>query len=140
MAEIHQKVLDGSVMSAEWVLSIVAPFIKGKVDIRNCSCYGAVKLLELGMKVVELMFEKRLCGIVSVDEMQFGFMPERGTIDAVFIMRRLQEEYHAKGKKLYMCFEDLKKAFVRVPRKVIGMGNEEERNTRSFGLISDKSV
>ena len=25
-----------------------------------------------------------------------------GTIDAVFILRRLQEEYHAKGKKLYV--------------------------------------
>ena len=32
--------------------------------------------------------------------MQIGFMPERGTIDAVFILRRMQEEYHAKGKKL----------------------------------------
>ena len=29
------------------------------------------------MKVVERVLEKRLCGIVSVDEMQFGFMPER---------------------------------------------------------------
>ena len=31
---------------------------------------------------------------MSVDEMQFGFMPERGTIDAVFILRWMQEEYH----------------------------------------------
>ena len=38
--------------------------------------------------------------IVSVDEMQFGFMPEIGTIDAVFILRRMQEEYHAKGRKV----------------------------------------
>ena len=62
---------------------------------------------------------KRLCGIVSVDEMQFGFMPERGTIDAVFILRRLQEEYHVKGKKLCMCFVDLDKAFDRAPRNVL---------------------
>ena len=27
--------------------------------------------------------------------------------------------YHAKGKKLYMCFVDLDKAFIRVPRKVM---------------------
>ena len=40
--------------------------------------------------------------IVFVDEMQFGFMPERGTIDAVFILRRMPEECHAKGKKLYV--------------------------------------
>ena len=51
--------------------------------------------------------------------MQFGFMPERGTIDGVFILRRMKEEYHAKGKKLYMCFVDLEKAFDRVPWKVL---------------------
>ena len=91
-------------MPAEWALSRVVPIFKGKGDIRNCSCYRQ---------------EKRLCRIVSVNEMQFGFMPERGTFYAVFTLRRMQEEYHAKGKKLYMCFVDLNKAFDRVPRKVL---------------------
>ena len=44
-------------MPAEWALSIVVPIFKGKRDIRNCSCYGVVKLLEHGMKVVEKIFE-----------------------------------------------------------------------------------
>ena len=38
------------------------------------------------------VLKKRFCRIVSVDEMQFGFISERGTIDAVFILRRMQEE------------------------------------------------
>ena len=46
-------------------------------------------------------------------------MPERGTIDAVFILRRMQEEYHAKGKKLYVCFVDLDKGFDKVARKLL---------------------
>ena len=33
------------------------------------------------------MLEKRLCGIATVDEIQFGFMPERGTIDAVYLKK-----------------------------------------------------
>ena len=56
--------------------------------------------------------------MVKVEKMQVGFMPDKGTIDAVFILRRLQEEYLDK-EKLYMCFVGLKKAFDRIPRKVL---------------------
>ena len=35
------------------------------------------------------------------------------------MVRMLQEKYDRKKKKLYMCFVDLEKAFVRVPRDVI---------------------
>ena len=54
-----------------------------------------------------------------VDEIQFAFMPLRRTIDAVFILRMMQEEYFAKGKTLYMCFMDIEKASDGVPRKVL---------------------
>ena len=63
------------------------------------------------MKVVKRVLAKRLCRIVTVDELQFGFIPERGTNYTVFILRRLQEECHFKGKKLCMCFVDHEKAF-----------------------------
>ena len=59
-----------------------------------------------------------LCRLLTVNEAQFDFATERGTIDAVFILKMLQEEYHAKRKNLYMCFVNLEKAFDRVPRKV----------------------
>ena len=51
--------------------------------------------------------------------MQFGFMPRKGTVDAIFIVRRMQEEYEKKDKKLYRCFVDIEKAFKRVPKKVM---------------------
>ena len=51
--------------------------------------------------------------------MQFGFMPGRGTTDALFVIQRMQEEYRDKKKKLYMCFVDIEKAFDGVPRKVM---------------------
>ena len=105
----------------------MVPIFKGKGDIRNCSCYGAVKILEHGMKVVERVLDKRLCRIAYVDNMQVCFVRERGRIDAVFILRRLQEEYHIKGKRLYMCFVDLEKAFDRVPRKVLVWAMRKKR-------------
>ena len=39
---------------------------------------------------------------MSVDEMQLVLMPEKRTVVAVFILRRMQEEYHAEGKMLYV--------------------------------------
>ena len=51
--------------------------------------------------------------------MQFGFISESGQIDAEYILRRMQEECHTKGKKMYMSFVDLDKGSDRVPKKVL---------------------
>ena len=69
----------------------------------SCGVYRGVKLLEHEMKIVEKVPERRMWRMVKVDEMQFGFMPGKGTTDAVFILRRLEEEYLDKEKKLYIC-------------------------------------
>ena len=52
--------------------------------------------------------------------MQFGFMPDRGRICALFISITLQGAYHAKGEKLYfLCLVDMEKAFDSVLKKVM---------------------
>ena len=56
-------------------------------------------------------------------------MSERGIIDAVRTLRKMQENYHGNGQKLYMCYVDKDKAFDRVPRKV---SEWAIRNTRSL--------
>jgi len=51
--------------------------------------------------------------------MQFGFMKGKGTTDAIFTVRQMQENFRVKGKKVYFGFVDLEKAFDRVSREVI---------------------
>ena len=58
--------------------------------------------------------------------MQFGFMPGRGTTDVLFVVRKMQEEYRDKKKKLCMCFVNIENAFDRVPRKVIEWAMRKE--------------
>ena len=49
--------------------------------------------------------------------MKFGFLSERETIHAAFVLRRLQEEHNAKEKNVYIGFMDQEKAIDRVPSK-----------------------
>ena len=57
--------------------------------------------------------------LVSIDNCQFGYNPGRGTTDAIFVQKQLQEKYLAANKRLYMAFVDLEKASDGVPQKVI---------------------
>ena len=41
---------------------------------------------------------------MNVDPVQFGFMPSRGTTDALLVLRRMQEEKEIKIKS-YLCTE-----------------------------------
>ena len=73
-------------------VSILVHVYKGKGDPLVCGSYRAIKLLEQPMKVLERVLEKddQMSG-VSIDDMLFGFMPSKGTTDAIFIMRQVQE-------------------------------------------------
>ena len=71
------------------------------------------------MKIVERMLERRIRELVNIDSMQFGFMLEKGTTDALFVVRRMQEKYRNKKEKLYMCFVDTEKVSDKVSSKLM---------------------
>ena len=76
----------------------------------NSGMYIGAKLLENATNIVEKVLQTRLQKIVMIDDMQFGYMPGIGTIDAVLISRI--QEHLAKQKKVYMWFADLEKSRV----------------------------
>src|SRR5213083_2117349 len=92
---------------------------KGKGNALECSSYRGIKLLEHVLKVLERVVEARLRKTVKIDDMQFGFCPGKGTTDAIFIVRQVQEKFLGKQKELWMAFVDLEKAFDRVPHEVL---------------------
>ena len=79
----------------------------------------------MGAKRLVTIVDGLIRQLVSIDNSQFGFVPGRGTTDATFVVRQLQEKYLAANKRLYMASVDLEKAFDRVPRKVIWWVLEE---------------
>ena len=92
---------------------------KGKGDALACGSYRGIKLLDQVIKILERVLEKIIMERVTLDEMQFGFRPGRGTIDVIFIVRQMQEKFLAKKNELWMAFVDLEKAFDRVPREIV---------------------
>ena len=108
----------GKVLS-DWEQSFIVCLYKGKGDALERGNYCGLKLTEQVMKVLQRIVDSLIRQLVSIEDSQFGFVPGRGTTDAIFVVRQLQEKYLAANKRLYMAFTDLEKAFDRAPRKVI---------------------
>ena len=53
----------------------------------------------------------------TIGEEQFGFMPDRGTTDAIFAARQVIEKHWEMQKELHLVLIDLEKAYDRVPRQ-----------------------
>ena len=111
-------ICDGKVPT-DWEQSFIVCLYKGKGDALDRGNYRGRKLNEQAMKILERTVDGLIRQVVSIDIPQFGFVPGRGTTDAIFVVRQLQEKYLAVNKRLIMAFVDLEKAFDRVPRKVI---------------------
>ena len=103
----------------DWDRSYIINLFKGKGDSLDRGNFRGLKLLEVVQKIMERVLEGLIRSQVQIDEMQFGFVPGKGTSDAIFILRQLQEKYIGKHKQLFFAFVDLEKAFDRIPRKVL---------------------
>ena len=75
MTDLINNIVKEGCIPDDWRKSILVPVYKGKGDPLVCGSYRAIKLLEQPMKVLERVLEKRIRCQVSIDNMQFGFMP-----------------------------------------------------------------
>ena len=95
----------------EWVLDFICEIVWDN--------HHGLNLTDQVMKFLEWVLDF-ICEMVNINEVQMGFVPGGGATDVIFIACQLQAKYIAAKKKLlYFAFIDLKKAFNRVPRKVL---------------------
>ena len=104
---------------SDWEQSFIVCLYMGKGTVLARGNYRCLKLTEQVMEVLERIVEGRIRQLLSIDDSQFSFVPGRGTTDTIFVVRQPQEKYLAANKRLCTAFVDLKKAFDRVPWKVI---------------------
>jgi hypothetical protein len=80
-------------MPDEWRKSILVPIFENKGDIQSCTNYRGIKLMSHTMKFWERVIEHRLRKLTTVFKNQFGFMPGRSTMEAIFLIRQLMERH-----------------------------------------------
>ncbi|CAB3246558.1 unnamed protein product [Arctia plantaginis] len=114
---------DGSDLQEEIVpdsftVSNIYTLYKGKGNRAECNSYMGILLLSAPGKV----FARVLLNLLKFSEntlpdTQFGFRPNRGTCEAIFSIRQLQENCKEQSQPLVLCFVNLEKAFDSVPRE-----------------------
>ena len=124
-------------MPDEWRRSILVQIYKSKRDIQSCTNYRGIKLMSHTMKLWERVIKHCLRAITRVSMNQFGFMPGRSTMEAIFLIRQVMERYREKND-LHMVFIDLEKAYDKIPRNVMWWALDKQKvPTKYVGLIKD---
>ena len=117
LTRLFNRLLMGERMPEEWRRNVLIPIYKNKGDAQCCGNYRGIKLMSHTMKVWERIIETRLRDRVEISKQQYGFMPGKGTTDAMFALRMLMEKYRVGQKELHCVFMDLEKAYDRVARE-----------------------
>ena len=111
ICDLSAAIIREGKVPSDWEQSFIVCLYKGKGDALERGNYHGLKLTEQVMKVLERNVDGLVRQMVSIDNSQFGFIPGRGTTDAIFVVRQLQEKYLAANKRPYIAFVDLGKAF-----------------------------
>ena len=117
LTSLFNRLLIGEWIQEEWRRSVLIPIYKNKGDAQCCGNYRGIKLMSHTMKVWERIIEAKIRDRVEISKQQYGFMPGKGTTDAMFALRMLMGKYREGQRELHCVFVDLKKAYDRVPRK-----------------------
>ena len=103
----------------QWSEGVITPIHK-KDSLEETNNYRGIMLINTLSKIYSHLLNNRLLKWASqfdkISDCQFGFQPNKSTIDCIFIFHAIISKILNRGEKLYCCFVDYQKAFDLVNR------------------------
>ena len=91
LTKLFNKIVATKSILDDWRKSILVPIYKNNGDTQNCANYRRIKLMSHTMKLWKRVIKNRIRAETLVANNQFGIMPGRSTMEAIYLLRRLME-------------------------------------------------
>ncbi len=115
LTEIARQVYENGERVAQMYKStfITLPKIPGTLE---CNKHRTISIMSQVTNIILRVVLDRMRNKIlpEIENKQCGFIKEKGTRNAIFILRMLMERLTEVKKDLYVCFIDYEKAFDRV--------------------------
>ncbi len=120
LLQIMEDVGRSGEVVTDWKDAIIVPIPK-KGDLKKCSNWRGISLLDVAGKVFARIIQERLQVIAEeiLPDSQCGFRKGRGCTDMIFVARQLVEKCREHDDTLFVLFVDLRKAYDSVPRSAL---------------------
>ena len=143
MTKMYELVWETNKIPTKWchsrLIAIWKGAAKGKADDPNT--YRGIQIGSTFCKIMIIVILDRLRTWYDrqILEQQQGFRSGRGTIEGIYILKRVQQISHQTKKPLYVLFIDLTAAFDHIERnwlfKIIKQRVPDSANLKLFELI-----
>jgi hypothetical protein len=125
----------------EWRATYITPIFK-KGDELDTNNYRGISIISNIAKLFNMVIQKRIVTFFEennlINEKQIAFKVGSRTSDHIYVVKSLVDKYIERGKKLYTCFVDFKKAFDRVNHwKLLYKLRQTNIGSLAFNIIKD---
>ena len=139
LTDFTNKVYDAGTFPEELSKSIFIALPK-KTGATECELHRTISLMSHITKILlrVILIRARSKVRPEISEEQYGFMEDRGTRNAIFMMRSIAERAIEMQRDLYVCFIDYTKAFDKVRHKnLMQILNNLDLDGKDLRLIQD---
>ena len=136
------KIYDSGEIPNDMLKSVFIALPK-KPNTLDCDQHRTISLMSHTLKLLLKIVLERCRSKIrpEIAQCQYGFMPDKGTRNAIFTLRMLSERNIPHQQNIYICFIDYKKAFDRVRHKRLfkmlkDVGLDEKDQRIIYNLLS----